>query len=377
MNLRALASARPLRRHAQAVDVGVAAAVGLFGLAETVLFGDYHPRWEWAAGAVVTGVLLLGRRRAPLPTLVALLVALAVLDFTTHTDSDPGFPFFAVLIGCFACGAYAGLGTAVAALALALADYAVGIVIDDQPVSDLVFVSFVIVGALGLGRALAERGERLARAVADREARAEAAVQQERARIARDLHDVVAHSMSMVVLQVGAVRRLLHEDQARERETLLAVEATGREALAEMRRLLGIQRRAENGSALAPQPTLADVPDLAEHVRAAGLPVALRVEGEPVALAPGLDLSAYRIVQEALTNALKHAGPASATVVVRYGPRALELEVSDTGRGGAVNGHGHGLIGMRERAALYGGALEAGAVPGGGWRVCARLPVPA
>jgi signal transduction histidine kinase len=358
------------------LDVAVAAAVAAFGVAETALLSDYSPRWAWVLAAAVVGALLLGRRRWPLPTVVALLAALAVLDYTTTTDADPGFPFFAVLIGCFSVGGYATPPAMAAALVLVLADDALGIVVAHEPLSDLPFVGFVSVGACALGWALAQRNERLVRMAADREARAHAAVLEERARIARELHDVVAHSMSMVVLQVGAVRRLLTPEQEREREALLGVESTGRQALGEMRRLLGIQRRAEREEGFAPQPTLAEIGELVEQLRRAGLQVDLTVEGEPPPLPPGLDLSAYRIVQEALTNTLKHAGGARAAVVVRHRPGALELEISDTGRGGRLNGHdGHGLIGMRERAALYGGRLEAGPGPEG-WRVRARLPVP-
>jgi signal transduction histidine kinase len=384
MELRRLTRARPLRRHAAAVDVAVAAGLAVFGVAETAILGDYSPRWGWALAACLTGAALLGRRRWPLPTLVTVLALLAVTDFTTTTDADPGFPFFAVLIACFSVGAYASVPAAIAGTALVIVDYVVGVLIGGEVLSDLVFVGFVILGSVALGRALAERNERLdllareaRRLEAEREARAREAVLEERARIARELHDVVAHSMSMVVLQVGAVRRLLTPAQEREREALLGVEATGRQALAEMRRLLGIQRRAEEASGFAPQPSLSQLDELLGHVRDAGLPVELRIEGAAGPLPPGLDLSAYRIVQEALTNTLKHAGPAHATVVVRYGERALELEVLDDGRGAHVNGDGagHGLIGMRERAALYGGELAVAARDEGGWAVRARLPL--
>jgi signal transduction histidine kinase len=180
-----------------------------------------------------------------------------------------------------------------------------------------------------------------------------------------------------MVLQVGAVRRLLAGDQARERNALTFVEGTGREALGEMRRLLGILRRGEDHGEFTPQPSLRRLDELAESVRHAGLPVELEVDGEPLELPGSLDVSAFRIVQEALTNALRHAGPARAWVSVRYGRGAVELEVLDDGRG-ADNGNGtagHGLIGMRERVVLFGGDLEAGPRPEGGFRVRAVLPV--
>jgi signal transduction histidine kinase len=222
--------------------------------------------------------------------------------------------------------------------------------------------------------ALRDRAERAER---ERETAARVAVAEERARIARELHDVVAHSVSVMVLQTGAVRRLLGEQQEREREALGDVERTGREALAEMRRLLGVLRAPDEGAELAPQPGLSELPALVARTEAAGLPVVLRVEGEPGPLPLGVDLSAYRIVQEALTNTLKHAGPARAEVAIRYQPDAVDIEVVDDGRGPVdSNGDGHGLVGMQERATLYGGELSAGARDGGGFVVRARLPIP-
>jgi signal transduction histidine kinase len=199
------------------------------------------------------------------------------------------------------------------------------------------------------------------------------AAAEERARIARELHDVVAHSMSTIVLQAGAERVNLPDAQRSTHETLSSIERTGREALAEMRRLVGILR-ADDEAARSPQPSLDRLDELIERVRRAGLDVELHREGTPAELAPGLDISAYRIVQEALTNALKHAGDARARVVVGYRPDAVEIEVVDDGRGGAANGQGHGLIGLRERVSVFGGTLDAGPREGGGFRVHAVLP---
>jgi signal transduction histidine kinase len=179
-----------------------------------------------------------------------------------------------------------------------------------------------------------------------------------------------------MTVQASAVRRLLLPDQTREREALLVVEETGRQALAEMRRLLGIMREEGAAADLAPQPGIATIGDLVANVRDAGLPVELTVEGEPVRVPPGVDVSAYRIVQEALTNALKHGDPAHAWVSVRYGERDVEVAVEDDG-GADVNGDGEGdgLLGMRERVALCGGELLTGPRDGGGFRISARLPV--
>jgi signal transduction histidine kinase len=177
-----------------------------------------------------------------------------------------------------------------------------------------------------------------------------------------------------MVVQAGAERLALPETQASTRETLLTIERTGREALAEMRRLLGMLRESDETFGLAPQPSLRHVGTLVGHVRAAGLPVELEIVGEPAPLPAGVDVSAYRIVQEALTNALKHAGPARARVIVRYGPDAVELEISDDGLGPGDGAGGHGLVGMRERVALYGGSLRSGGRSGGGYTVSVRLP---
>jgi signal transduction histidine kinase len=207
-------------------------------------------------------------------------------------------------------------------------------------------------------------------------AAAQRAVAQERQRIARELHDVVAHSVSVMTVQAGAVRRLLRPEQERERQALQAVEATGREALTEMRRLVGLLREQGTMPEFAPQPSMRTVDVLVGTVREAGLPVDLEVEGEPQELPPGIDLSAYRVIQEALTNALKYAGPAHAWVTIRWHPGELELEIANDGRsepGG--DGEGHGLAGLRERVALVGGEVTSGPRLGGGFVVTARLPL--
>jgi signal transduction histidine kinase len=211
----------------------------------------------------------------------------------------------------------------------------------------------------------------------EREEKVRIAAAEERARIARELHDVVAHSVSVMVVQVGAARGILDTEPETARDSLLSAERSGRQALAEMRRMLGILRQRADGDGLAPQPGLARVDGLLERARAAGLEVELRTEGDPRPLPPGLDLAAYRIVQEGLTNAVKHAGPASARVVVRYGPDRLDIEVRDDGRGPVERSGdpGHGVVGMRERVALYGGTLDIGAAEGGGFAVRACLPL--
>jgi signal transduction histidine kinase len=226
-----------------------------------------------------------------------------------------------------------------------------------------------------LADAMKARAELLER---ESEARAGAAIAEERARIARELHDLVAHNVSVMVVQAGAERHALADDQGATREVLSSIEDSGRQALAEARRLLGMLRRGAEAQGLEPQPGLSQLEALVEQVRRAGLSVTTRVEGERVELPAGLDLCAYRVVQESLTNALKHAGPAEVEVTLRYAPRALSILVTDDGRGAASPngaGGGHGLVGMRERVALYGGRFDAGPREGQGFQVAVELPL--
>jgi len=210
-----------------------------------------------------------------------------------------------------------------------------------------------------------------------REALVAKAVAEERAHIARELHDVIAHSVSIVVVQTAAVRRRLQRDRPDDATQLEAIEQTARQAMQEMRRLLGILLAQDASLGLTPQPGLDDLPALVTQMREAGLPIEFRLEGEPQALPAGPDLVAYRVVQEALVNVLKHSSGARATVVTSYTDGGLVLSVTDTGNGGrtaAADPGGHGLIGMRERVHLYGGTVCANAEPGGGFAVRARLP---
>ncbi|HEY8408987.1 MAG TPA: sensor histidine kinase [Gaiellaceae bacterium] len=235
-------------------------------------------------------------------------------------------------------------------------------------------ISSIVVVLVRLG--IQSRDRRADLADREREVAAREAVVEERARIARELHDAIAHNVSMMVVQAGAERRVLDASQTSTRDVLETLEEIGRNALTEMRRLVGMLRT-DDEDPLAPQPGLGDLPTLVGQVCEAGLPVDFRVEGEPRTLPVGLELSAYRIVQEALTNALKHAGDARASVRVRYADDSLELEVVDDGAGALVElgSGGHGLVGMRERVALYGGRFEAGRRPAGGFTVRVLLPI--
>jgi signal transduction histidine kinase len=233
------------------------------------------------------------------------------------------------------------------------------------------------------GFALRERAEkaeaaevRAAQAEREREAAARVAVAEERARIARELHDIVAHAVSVMVLQVGAVRHKLPDALADDRDALSGVERAGRTALAEMRRLLAAIRPDGDEAELVPQPGLDGLDSLLTEIGRAGLPVELHVDGKPFPLPRGIDLSAYRIVQEGLTNALKHARATRADVTVRYRPDEVQLEVRDNGQGSATSdGLGHGLVGVRERVKIYGGEMTAGAATEGGFVLSTRLPL--
>jgi len=332
-------------------------------------------------------LVLLVRRRFPFGAPAGMLIAGAAISFVDGrliTFSFAGF--LAALAACFLLGmlddrrqALIGLGVTLAVLVIIVGND------PDRVGSDFAFLPLLFLTvwllAFGLGRKLEQAQaaeERAARLELAREAEARAAVSEERARIARELHDVVGHSVSVMTVQASGVRRLLRPDQEREREALLIVEQAGREALAEMRRLVGVLRRPEEAPALAPQPSLQHLDRLVEQAREAGLPVDVQIEGEATELPAGIDLTAYRLVQEALTNAIKHAQASRAEVVVRYGSDALELVVTDDGLGatdGSSAGGGHGLVGMRERVAVYGGELEAGAMPEGGYALHARLPL--
>jgi signal transduction histidine kinase len=223
-----------------------------------------------------------------------------------------------------------------------------------------------------------EAEERARRAEREREVTARIAVAEERARIARELHDIVAHAVSVMVLQSGAVRHRLAGQHPEDVEALRGVEETGRAALSEMRRLLGAMRRGEDGPELEPAPGLDRLDVLLRETRRAGLPVELHVDGEPFPLPVAIDLSAYRIVQEGLTNALKHARAGRADVHIRYAADELRIQVSDDGVGAkraSSEGRGHGLVGVQERVKLYGGEMSAATANGGGFRLTTTLPL--
>ena len=370
-----------------------ALALAFAAWAQLDLWGHAPATMQVVGGRGVLSVLLLlvtlplaVRRRKPATTLLAAAGALVVAALlVSHSQGIPVEVFLALLLAFYSVGAHcddrrSALVGAAAVTAIAAADLARPGTFSASGTRPGAWLAFAI--AWLVGRDLRRRRQRVvdledraAQLEREREEQAQLAVAEERGRIARELHDVIAHGVSVIVVQAQAGPHLMHDPQ-RLRGVFNAIESSGRDALVELRRLLGILRSGDEQLAIGPQPGLGSLRSLIEQMRRSGLPVELRIEGEPVHLPAGIDLSAYRIVQEALTNVVKHAGDAAAEVAIRYDAHVLELDIIDNGSGRAIslNGSGHGLIGMRERVALYGGSLEAGTRDGGGYAVRARLP---
>ena len=335
--------------------------------------------------ALFTLPVLLARRY-PLSVLLTVLVAITA---DHQLGGNLGQPWFAMLLGVFALGAYGsawGSGVGLFMLAGLVLSVDVPRLQAGDPVDEVLPAWFILGGTWGLGRwmqhrraelaGLASRAEALER---DREEATRAAVTHERARIARELHDLVAHSLAVIVLQAQAADRVMASDVESARRALAAIDATGRAGLGELRRMLDLLLVEVGPDELEPRPSLDHLDHLVDRVRHAGLAVSVSVTGERRALPAGVDLSAYRIVQEALTNTLKHSGGTTAEVGVAYRADEVELTITDAGRLDSVPqpvaaGTERGLIGMRERAHLYGGSVEAGPAPSGGFRVRALLP---
>lgn len=362
-----------------------------------VPWGDDGSKGGFDGPGIVSAILvlmttapLLWRRRRPLAVVTVMAAAMSIeILFVSHTAAFFG-GFLPVLVAVYSVATYAprrtaALGLGVVALELAIVDLSVD---ELRQLSEYVFQVMTAGGIWLVGlvvRARSERAEELTEQVGvlqrARDQQAREAVNLERTRIARELHDVIAHSVSVMGVQAGAAEQMLAVDPERSREPLRSIQETAREAIEELRLLLGVLREGEDRSALAPQPGLDGLGALVEEMGRAGLAVTLTVRGGPGRVSPGVELSAYRIIQEALTNTFKHAGAGEATVMVHHLPSALELEVIDTGgakdAANASNGTGtgHGLIGMRERVSLYGGTITTGPLNEGGYRVRAVLPL--
>lgn len=342
--------------------------------------------WFSVPAVAVIVAPLFARRRFPLAGPAAYWVLASALTFVDGRL----IPFIgslvvvgmatAFLLGHLRDNVRAGIGLAIVVGSILTVVYKIP---GSQSVSFFVFIPLRFVASWVAGYALRERAEqaeaaemRAAYAEREREAVARVAVAEERARIARELHDIVAHAVSVMVLQVGAVRHKLPQAQDDDREALERVEQAGRTALVEMRRLLGAMRRSGDDVELEPQPGLDGLDSLMEDVARAGLPVQLHVNGDAFPIPRAIDLSAYRIVQEGLTNSLKHARASHVDVTVRYLTDELEIEVLDDGVGATSNdGLGHGLVGIRERVKIYGGEMKTKVGPAGGFMLSARLPL--
>ncbi len=378
-----------LRRHPKLVDGVLAAVLAFTGAVPQMAVGNYL----WVPVALALAAPVVFRRAHPIGAFAA---GIAVGALQVLTGVRVGSSDVAIVILLYTLAAYAPRRISVTGLAVCLLGSYTAIVRWASP-PHLGTLQWLLVGSIlmagpsliawVLGDSMRYRRayfasleDRAARLEAERDAQAQAAAAAERARIARELHDVIAHNVSVMVVQADGASFAIGTDPARAAQALAAISATGRQALAEMRRLLGILRRDEErtGPGRAPVPGIGQVGELLEQARAAGLPVSFTVEGAPRPVPGGPALAAYRVVQESLTNTRKHAGPgACARVTLRYQEDALVLEITDDGRGSAAvsDGGGHGLPGMAERLAMYGGSVDAGPVPGGGFRVRATLPV--
>ena len=360
-----------------------AAAAALLGLGWfEAAFGQgvVHP-WEQALLTLGWTLPLIWRRRWPVAVLAVVVPFGPILDLVNEEGGVTSY-VLAVILASFTVGRHRDAPVTWWGPVLGVGFFWVMYAVIGGLFSDYVFVALLYGSAWGTGYALRQRATRIseldqeAQDLRQRQAeREQQAIAEERGRIARELHDIVSHSISVITIQAQAVRRRLRTDQTAEIDDLRDIEDTARQAMAEMRRLLGVLR-ADGPAARAPQPGLDQLGRLVADTRAAGVVVDVRTEGDPVALPPGLDLAAYRVVQEALTNCRKHALGASTAVVIRYDHDCVELQIEND-RGdvpvSAADG-GHGLIGMRERVALYGGTLDAGPRPDGGFAVRARLP---
>ena len=344
---------------------------------------------HWVNAVAAAGVTLPIAWRRTLPLFVAPFMAAVVLwqellhgDLTENTIT----PIITIPLAVYSMGVLLDRRAALPIYALAQGLVWIAVLVSADNSADTFVFTFLLVGGpflvgrivnarIQLARELREKATRLERDQAEKQ---KLAVAEERARIAREMHDVVAHNVSVMVVQASAARRMIDRDPDRAREALASVEQTGREALSEMRRMLDVLRAEGEGAALAPQPSIDELDSLIELAREAGLKVDLEVEGERRQVSSSVDLSTFRIVQEALTNTLKHAGAAHAHVRLRYSDDEMEVDVTDDGRGvrpAAQNGKGQGLVGIRERVAMLGGRLEAGYRANGGFEVRATLPL--
>ena len=364
----------PTLDYAIALALTLAVQVEIWAPAAAVGTGEVEgSRPVLSLTSLVLTLALAGRRTAPLAATVAVMGAAATQALlTVPTEGLSGL--IALLLSAYSVAAYAARRQALAGAVVTAA----ALVPASEDIADWAFAGLLLGAAWLAGRVVRRRTSQVQTLEREQEAAALRAVEDERARIARELHDVVSHTVSTMVVQAQAADALLDRDPDGTRTALRAIDESGRQALTELRFLLGLLRDGEHDPGRHPSPDLARLPELVEQTRAAGMPVTLETQGAPFAVPAGVGGAAYRVVQEALTNVLKHAGGAPTRVVLRYEADALEVLVADDGAA-PVNGHhaGHGLAGMRERVAVFGGSIDTGPRPEGGFAVQARLPVEA
>jgi signal transduction histidine kinase len=335
--------------------------------------------------ALAMSLPLAIRRRAPLLAVTLIAAAyIALLQVALVAANEYTTIVAVILIAAYAAGHHPDRIRAVAGGLIILVATCYEVLLDDpRAVAEYVFIGLIITAVWMAGFGMEQRERRAARLVGEtislrqeRDSAAEGAAADERARIARELHDIISHNVSVMVLQAGAAGEVIDSDPDLAKGSLDAIQQTGRQALVELRRLLGVLGDEPSGGSRSPQPSLEQLPTLVETLRGTGLAVDVRVLGTARALPPGVDVTAYRIIQEALTNAARHAGPAEVTVSITYGDEAVEIEVLDTGQGPTVPVRtGRGLAGMKERVALHAGRIEAGPDPAGGFKVRVWLPL--
>jgi signal transduction histidine kinase len=378
-----------IRARPSHTDVLVAVAVLLVAIVEVSLSAKIAPKLAAYPCEAVLAAVLLWRRIFPLAVVAGVAVVQVVEAAAGVPLQQPVVPLLASVIAIYALITCAGPARAATGAVIGLIAVGIDTILQHKGFGNFAFAAVFVAGAILVGRTVAHRTRQTVhlqdhadtlRRTAQAHARAAAeAAQQERARIARELHDVIAHSLSLMVVQAGAAEQIMAKDQARARDAITAVQSTGREALAEMAHLVGMLREDSTELGLAPQPGLADLPQLVEQARQDGLTIELHVQGDPRPVPPGAELSLYRIAQESLTNVRKHASGARTTVRLNYTAHGVNVDVQDNGSGdhsrhGLPSG-GHGLIGMRERVAVYGGTLAAGPRDSGGYRVHAHIPL--
>jgi signal transduction histidine kinase len=374
-----------LRRHPRLVDGVLAAALGIPAVAAAVAAG----RYDLVPFALALVIPLVFRRDHPV---AAFAIAATVGGLQVLLDIHVNESDLAIVVLLYTLAAYARRRVSLVGLAVCLIGSAAAVA--RWAPAQFSLIHWIMIGSVGfagssliawvLGDSVRYRRgyyasleDRAARLERERGAQAQIAAAAERARIARELHDVIAHNVSVMVVQADGASYALDSSPERARQALGAIASTGRQALAEMRRMLGVLRSDDGPPGVVPLPGIGQLGELLDQTRASGLDVSFTVQGIPGPLPSGLALAAYRIIQESLTNTRKHGGSrASAQVLLRYCEDVLILQITDDGRGVTVaDGAGHGLTGMRERVALYSGTLDAGPLPGGGYQVTATLPL--